>query len=107
MDRRLRRFRGSWRLTTVGVLTAGLFLAYLIALPSHLVHHLFDEDHGRLTCPLLSTSQHTPEIQTDPPHLPPPIQIATVQVLSPGVSLPPSDLALSRPRAPPHCTPSV
>lgn len=91
----------------LGALTAGLFVAYLVALSPHLVHHLFDEDHGRPVCPHLAQSQQTPELQPDPPHLIPPIQIATVQVLSPGVSLPSPVLALSHSRAPPHSTPSV
>ncbi len=91
----------------LGALTAALFAAYLVALPPHLVHHLFDENHGRPACPHLTQSQHTPELQPDPPTLTPPVQIATVQVLSPGVSLPSANLPLSRPRAPPYCTPSV
>ena len=88
-------------------LTTGLFVTYLVALSPHLVHHLFNEDHGAPVCPHLTQSQQTPELQPDPPRLIPPIQIATVQVLSPGVSLPSPALALSHSRAPPFSTPSA
>ncbi len=91
----------------LGALTVGLFAAYLVALPPHLVHHLFEENHGQHECPLLAQSQQTPELQTDPPALTPPIQIGTVQVLSPGVSLPSPALALSHSRAPPRSAPSA
>ena len=59
--------RRPWREKTVGALTAGCFLVYLIALSPHLVHHLFDEDHDSPSCPFLALSQHTPELRTDPP----------------------------------------
>ena len=107
MDNYHGRLGGSWRLTTTGALTGALFVTYLVALSPHLVHHLFDEDHGRPACPHLAQSQQTPELQPDPPQLIPPIQIATVQVLSPGVSLPSPALALSNSRAPPFSTRSA
>ena len=103
----MRSVHGSWRLTTVGVLTAGLFLAYLIALPPHLVHHFFDEDQGRPACPYLAQSQETPELQTDPPTLTPPIPTESLHALFPGASPPSSNLAPSQSRAPPRSAPSA
>lgn len=94
-------------LTAVGTLTAGLFLAYLIALPPHLVHHLFDEDHGRPACSHLAQSQQTPELQPDPPTLIAPILIETLHALIPESSLPSADLVVGHSRAPPRSVSSV
>ncbi len=86
----------------LGVLTTGLFAAYLIALSPHLVHHVFDDDHGVPACPLLAQGQQTPQLQPDPPSLPLPSKADTVLAsrvespLLPPVP-PPSD-----PRAPPR-----
>lgn len=91
MGRMLEGFRGSSWLAPVGALTAGLFLAYLITLPPHLVHHLFDEDQGRAACPYFAQSQHSPELRTDPPTLTPPIPGETLQAFVPGAFLPRSD----------------
>lgn len=91
----------------MGALTAGLFLAYQIALPPHLVHHLFDENRILPTCPHLAQSQQTPELQSDSPTLTPPIPAATLLALLPGVSLPSLDLTVNHPRAPPRSAPSV
>ena len=92
----------------LGLLTAGLFAAYLVALSPHLVHHLFDEkDHGRPACPHFAQNQQTPSLQPDSPSLTPPIQVATAEVLPPGLALPRPDPTLIRPRAPPHSAPSV
>ncbi len=91
----------------VGALTAGLFLAYLIALPPHLVHHFFDEDQGRTVCPLLAQSQETPGLQTDPLTL---IPLSPTEIIHPSLSaasLPSPDLPVGRPRAPPVAPPSA
>jgi len=80
----------------------GLFLAYLISLPPHLVHHLFEEDAGHPECPLLAQSQQTAAIQADPPVLTPPTTAEILEACSPGTSLPTADLTVSHPRAPPH-----
>ena len=90
----------------LGVLTAGLFAAYLIALSPHLVHHVFDDDHGAPACPLLALSQQTPQLQPDPPSLPLPSEADTVLVsrvespLLPPVTLPSSPRAPPRPETP-------
>lgn len=91
----------------VGLLTAGLFAAYLLALPPHLVHHLFDEDHGQPECPLLAQSQQNPELQPDPPTLPLPSRTNTIESPLPGASPRLPDLALKHPRAPPRSAPSA
>ena len=91
----------------VGALTAGLFLAYLIALPPHLVHHLFDESAGRTACPLFAQNQQTPGLQTESPTL---IPVSPTEILNPplsAASLPSPDLPGSRPRAPPVAPPSA
>lgn len=97
----------SRRLRTLGALIVGFFLAYLISLPPHLVHHLFEEDAGHPECPLLAQSQQTPVIQAVPPVLAPlsPAEILEVSLLR--VSLPSAVLTISYPRAPPHSTPSA
>ena len=99
MDSTLRRL--------LGVLTAGLFAAYLIALSPHLVHHLFDENYGGRACPYLAQSQQALGLQPDPPSLAPPDQVAAVPTLPCGASLPAPDLTLGEPRAPPRSAPSV
>ena len=91
----------------LGVPTAGLFVAYLIALSPHLVHHLFDQEHGVPACPYLAQSQQNPGLQPDPPSLTPPGQVATVPTLPRGALLSAPDLTLSDPRAPPRSAPSV
>src|SRR5574337_303916 len=93
MDHTLRRF--------AGVLTAGLFVAYLIALPPHLVHHLFEEDHSHPACPYLATSQHTPGAEASPPSLPLPAEAAAVETPSASAWLPAPVLPVYFPRAPP------
>ncbi len=97
----------SWRSPTVGGLTAALFATYLIALPPHLVHHLFDEDQGRPECPLLAQSQQNPELQPDPPILPLPSRTDTVELLLPEASPRAPNLPLKHPRAPPRSAPSA
>ncbi len=106
LGRPLERSHGSGHFI-VGALTAGLFLAYLIALPPHLVHHLFNEDQGRTVCPLLAQNQQTPGLQTDPLTL---IPLSPTEILNPPLStasLPSPDLPVSRPRAPPVAPPSA
>jgi len=103
----LGRFRVSWRPTTMGALTAGFFLVYLITLPPHLVHHLSDEDQGRPACSHLAQSQQTPELQPDPPNLTAPILIETLHALIPESSLPSADLVVGHSRAPPCAAPSA
>ena len=100
-------FRGSQRFIMVGPVTAGLFLAYLIALSPHLVHHFFDEDQGRQACPLLAQSQQTPELQTDPPTLTSPISTERLLLVFPRASSPSPDFTASDPRAPPRSVPSA
>lgn len=84
------------------VLTAGLFAAYLIALSPHLVHHLFEEDHGLPACPLLAQSQQTPQLQPDPPGLPLPGEGEAVLVARVESPLLPPVPPPSEPRAPPR-----
>jgi len=86
----------------LGVLTAGLFAAYLIALSPHLVHHAFDDDHGVPACPLLAQSQQTPELQPDPPSLPLPSEVDTVLASRIESPLLPPVLPSNHPRAPPR-----
>lgn len=95
------------RRAIVAALTLGLFVVYLIALPPHLVHHLFDEDSGRLNCPHLSQSQQTPELKADPPTLAPPVLTETPLGLPAGVSASSPDLTVCYPRAPPRSVPSA
>lgn len=99
------RFLHSWRFTTVGALTLTLFAAYLITLPPHLVHHLFDGDHSQPECPLLAQSQQTPVIQADPPFLTPLSPAEMLEGSLPQASLPAVELTVQHCRAPPHSTP--
>jgi hypothetical protein len=105
MGRMLKGVRGFGRSAVMGGLTTGLLLAYLMLLPPHFVHHLFDEDLGRPACPLLAQSQHTPWLQADAPSLAPPVATDTIHALLPGVSVPARDLAVSPPRSPPRAAP--
>lgn len=95
------------RCKTLGVLTAGLFLAYLIALAPHLVHHLFEEGHGQPECSFLAQSQQTHVVQADPPVLTPLAPAEILEAAFPGTPLPPPDLTVSHPRAPPRSAPSA
>ena len=87
--------------------TAVLFVAYLISLSPHLVHHLFDEDQNHPTCPYFALSQQNADLQPDPPILVPPHQTAVCHDQLPAVSLPSSDRSVVNPRAPPRSTPSA
>lgn len=97
--------RRPWRERTVGALAAGCFLLYLIALSPHLVHHLFDEDHDSPACPFLALSQHTAELQPDPPALTPLRVTDTLDEQRRTVSLPVPLVHGSHPRAPPRSVP--
>lgn len=91
------------RLAVLTVFALGLLLAYVVALPPHLVHHLLDDDeHGQPHCPHLAQSQQTPEAQADPPVLLPPSAAPLPDVL-PAVAdaLPTPDRSAESPRAPP------
>ncbi|MBI1893022.1 MAG: hypothetical protein HYS14_02765 [Candidatus Rokubacteria bacterium] len=99
-------FRGDGR-SALRALAAAVFLVYLFALPPHLVHHLFDEDQGHLTCPYLAHSQHSPGIQTDPFTLSPPGSAEAHQGLPSPVLLCSDDLTAGNPRAPPRVPPFV
>lgn len=101
MSHLFRAARDCRRLSPVGALTAALFLAYFVALPPHLAHHIADQDHSRPACPHLAQSQHTPAVQCDSPTLAPPIPTETGQAMLPGAPLASSEAALSSPRAPP------
>jgi len=99
MDQRARGLTGRWR--AVSAVTAGLFLAYLVTISPHLVHHLFDQDHGRPACPHLAQSQNTPAVEASPVilTLPSPTEIITVSL--PGILTPSPEVRASTPRAPP------
>lgn len=102
--------RQPWRSTCFAVtaaLTVGFVLAYLIALPPHLVHHIFDEDHGQPPCAHLAQSQHAPELQPDPPSLTPPSPAEPCRVPVAITGLPSPEPTAGHPRAPPAVTPSV
>jgi hypothetical protein len=88
-------------------LALALFSLYLVAVPPHLVHHLFDQDHGRLGgCPHLAQSQHTPELQPDLPGLARPAPAEILSAPRPGPTPPTVDLAAHLARAPPPVSPS-
>ncbi len=99
--RRFPRFGGC----PAGILTAGFFLAYLIALPPHLVHHLFEEDHGQPECPLFAQSQQTPVVQADPSVLTPLAPSEFLEARLPQAALPFADLTIRHSRAPPRSAP--
>lgn len=91
------------RLAVLTVAVTGLLVAYLVSVPPHLVHHLFDGDgHGQPRCPHLAQSQLSPEVRAEPS--------ATLPLpASPAADLPPADAGACRiagltaesPRAPP------
>ena len=86
----------------MGALTAGFFLAYLVVLPPHLVHHLFDKYQESPTCLYLAQSQNTPWLETDGVTLPLPIQTGTLSELLSSAFVPSPALTNSHQRAPPH-----
>jgi hypothetical protein len=86
-------------------LTVCGFFAYLIAVAPHLVHHAFETDHGRPTCPLLLASQQaTADGHLNPAPLAVPRCSGILDARSPMAS--PSSLSAPRlqPRAPPGLT---
>jgi len=93
--------RRPWREKTVGALAAGCFILYLIALSPHLVHHLFEKDHDTPTCPFLALSQHTPQLQTDPPTIICLIWTGHLEYPEPTVFLPSLLVHNKNPRGPP------
>lgn len=92
------------RLAVSAVFALGLLLAYLVALPPHLVHHVFehDDEHGQAQCPHLATSQQTADAQVD---LPASFAVphTAAALVAPAVSeLPPvTARSAENPRAPP------
>ena len=115
MRRKLKKIYAAWRVATAGGLTAGFLLTYLVALPPHLVHHLFETepsdpfkvDLSQSGCSHLAQSQTTTPHQTDAPSLIPPIPTEILHALFSGTSLPSPTLRVNHPRAPPCLTPSA
>ncbi len=96
-------FQRPRRLSILDALTAGLFVAYLISLPPHLVHHLFDEEQGRPDCPLLALSHQSSKLQSaDPPSLNLPAPTDVLCVPCPRAVPPAPDLPATQSRAPPR-----
>jgi hypothetical protein len=91
------------RQAVLTVFALGLLVTYVVSVPPHLVHHLFDGDeHGHPRCPHLAQSQQTPELQADPPPrlLPPAAPAADVLPVV-ADALPTPDHSAESPRAPP------
>ncbi len=107
MGHTLGRLGATWRLRAGGGLVAALFVAYLIELSPHLVHHLFDEDHAPPACSHLAQSQHNPALQADPPALIHLVPTETVEVPLAGGPLPSPALSSGHCRAPPRSVPSA
>ena len=97
------------------ILTAGFFLAYLIAVSPHLVHHAFEEDHGhqhghsrqddngRPSCPLLLLSQQThSELQDALSFIAPPVLVSLLASPQGPTVLALLLQPLRQPRAPPR-----
>lgn len=90
------------KLAVLTVAALGLLLAYLVSVPPHLVHHLFDgDDHGRPPCPHLAHGQQAPGIPAGAPAVvPSPAPAGAVLAALPGAR-PGADRPAERPRAPP------
>ena|SRR3990170_6939745 len=86
----------------VRALTAGVFLAYLVVVSPHLVHHLFDDDHAGPPCPHLLQSQQTPGIEAASLVFSPPGEAAPVDPVLTGSSCVSPDLVVIHSRAPPR-----
>jgi hypothetical protein len=108
MPRYFETGKRSWsRKARIGALTAGFLLAYLVAIAPHLVHHAFEKENGRPSCPLLIQSQQTTaELSHVEPSAAPVLPAERLVVREVTAALPPSDHALLPPRAPP-VTPAV
>jgi hypothetical protein len=91
------------RLAVLTVFALGLLLAYVVTLPPHLVHHLFDGDeHDQPRCQYFTQSQQTSEAPVDRPALLPPPAAPCADV-APAVAdiVPTPDHSAKNPRAPP------
>lgn len=92
------------------LLTTGFFLLYLVAVPPHLVHHLFDgaPDHAAPPCPHFAQSHQPPELPLEPPVvLAAPAATATVAPPAIAPRLLTLSLPANPPRAPPATAPSA
>lgn len=96
-----RRPRGRRARVFIRAVTAGCFLAYLLALSPHLVHHLLEESRDQGYCPHFALSQQTPEAQMDPPALLPPDPARASAACLTRLVLLVRDLPARHPRAPP------
>ena len=47
------------RLHVIGALATGVYLAYLLALPAHTVHHLFEPGQSQADCAFASGADRT------------------------------------------------
>ncbi len=90
------------------VLTVCGFFAYLIAVSPHLVHHAFEQDHARPSCPFLVASQQgTSDGSLHPEPVAAPSVSGSLDTRSVIVSLAsPATLHLP-PRAPPSPLPAI
>lgn len=63
---RATRFRSRLRvLAVLRLLTAGYFLAFVVAQSPHLVHHLFRSAQKQADCPFASAAERTEEVTAD------------------------------------------
>jgi hypothetical protein len=92
----------------VSLLAAGFFLAYLIAVSPHLVHHAFEDHQTRPTCPLLIQSQQT---MAEPQHGPSPIvPVVLAEIVAARTTVAALPLLIPLrlpPRAPPRLPTSI
>ncbi len=85
----------------LSAVTAIFVFAYLVALPPHLVHHLFQPHHKQAQCLVASSAEHTPQLPAETVSLVPPDSVEFVDPVTDAAHLPMLARAPANTRAPP------
>ena len=90
------------RVTAIlGLVFAGFLAAFVVGISPHLVHHLFDDDHGKSECPFASVGERQHGLTTVSADTFAPAERGEQPSFVAPIAPPSSVHAPSSPRAPP------
>ncbi len=93
--------RGRARFTYLSAITAIALLVYLVALPPHFVHHLFQPHHKQAQCVVASSAEHTPQALAETVSLVPADSVEFAEPVTDAACVPTLARAFADTRAPP------
>lgn len=85
----------------LGAITAALVFAYLVAVPPHLVHHLFQPHHKQAHCLVASSAEHAPQLLAEAVSLVPADSVEFAEPVTDAAQPPTLAWASADTRAPP------